>query len=135
MLTLFLSTIVCSKKLTETAFCVTKNRFFLIRFLICITKQQLGLVRSHSVSFAIIAQLPLGCQAFFTTFFEIFSEFSEAISESFCCLALADSLFILSYPYSKVNCFSQLFFGFFTKILSFFRHHNRLCFVFDYATI
>ena len=62
-----------SKKLTETAFCVTINRFFLIRFLICIDRTTVRVAVSLvGESLFILAHLLLTCQAFFVIFFDLF---------------------------------------------------------------
>ena len=114
-----------SKKLTETAFCVTKNRFFLIRFLICVTEQQFGLLPRwgsawllyHSL-LSLVKHFSQLFSDFFRNFFGIFSAFRKTFLRT---AFLRDSFDIISYPISNVKHFSQLFSDFFRKVFRFLR--------------
>ncbi len=108
LLTLYLSTI-CSKKLTETAFCVTKNRFFLILFLICVNRTTVRHHSFHGNSLSIITQTSYPRQAIFTTFFaisQIFSRFACVVPLAFGQLDYINTI--------KIEC--QLFYAIFFAI-------------------
>ena len=102
------------KKLTETAFCVTKNRFFPILFLICNYRTTVRAVTLFRGELGYYNILSISLSSVFHNFFRIFLEFffgvfrtpripSEMLSSR------SDSLAILSHLFMKVNCFSRFF--------------------------
>ena len=105
------------KKLTEIAFCVTKNRFFLIRFLICVnrtTVRRCPLSRRELDHYIILSY---AASSIFDRFFAFFSDFFLRCSFAAARRDLpSDSLLILSHRMGKVNCFSHFFYIFFGKI-------------------
>ena len=72
------------KKLTETAFCVTKNRFFPILFLICVYRTTVRAVTLFRGELGYYNILSMSVSSVFHNFFRIFLEF---FSESFELLA------------------------------------------------
>ncbi len=89
----------CSKKLTETAFCVTKNRFFPILFLICVKRTTVRRRPFKKSSLSIIIQAATSCQAFLHNFLKNFLFFQKSYKKRLS----ANSLIILSYPFFIVN--------------------------------
>ena len=82
------------KKLTETAFCVTKNRFFLIRFLICVDRTTARVLSPSRRELAYYNILLLTASRVLMHFFGIFSDFFLNFRKR---ISLSDSLLILSH--------------------------------------
>ncbi len=120
------------KKLTETAFCVTKNRFFLIRFLICVDRTTARVPSPSRRELAYYNILLLTASSvlmhFFGIFFRFFSELPQA-HLSFGQLAYSITL------KRESQLFFALFFIFFEKKFNYFFFYNLLCFCIQYATI
>ena len=106
-----------SKKLTETVFCVTKNRFFLILFLICVNRTTVRRSTSWRSELVYHTILRKRLSSIFCNFFRIFSEFFYISFDPIsCCLALRTACL----SYHNGNLKSTVFRNFFHKFFDFF---------------
>lgn len=116
-----------SKKLTETAFCVTKNRFFLIRFLICVYRTTVrGCCLADREKLFDFSTLPIGLSSIFEHFFRFFwKTFLFSFNRYFSNSPLLETTHALYHKlFSLVNCFQGIFSSFFR----FFSKPCRTCF-------
>ena len=133
----------CSKKIDRNCFCVTKNRFFLIRFLICVIQATAWLLcpSRGELDYHIITHI--GLSSVFRHFFEIFSDFFKNFFRpiKFRYFVVHISRTACSFYHSPdgmstvFHNFFSFFFGNFKIFLSENFYHKMLCFPDNYATI